>query len=101
MVAARTREIGVRLAIGADRRDILWMVIGRGARLAVIGGVAGLAAGYLAGRSFQAVLAGGDPADAFTLGSAVLITTVMTLCGSLAPAVRAARTNPLTATRAE
>ena len=101
MVSARTREIGVRIALGAPRGDILSMVLGRGLRLACVGGVVGLAAGYLTGLSFRAVLAGVEPTDVAALGGAITVAVAMTLAGSLWPALRAARTDPMTATRAE
>lgn len=101
MVSARTREIGVRIALGAARRDILTMVLMRGLRLACVGGAVGLGAGYLAGTSFRAVLAGVDPADVTAIGGALAVAVVMTLAGSLWPALRAARTDPMTATRAD
>jgi predicted permease len=100
-VAERTREIGVRIALGAPRGDILSMVLGRGLRLACIGGAVGLAAGYLTGLSFRAVLAGVEPTDVAALGGAITVALAMTLAGSLWPALRAARTDPMTATRAE
>jgi ABC-type antimicrobial peptide transport system permease subunit len=100
-VSARTREIGVRIALGAPRGDILSMVLGRGLRLACIGGAVGLAAGYLTGLSFRSVLAGVEPTDVAALGGAITVAVAMTLAGSLWPALRAARTDPMTATRAE
>ena len=101
MVSARTREIGVRIALGAPRGDILSMVLGRGLRLAGIGGAVGLGAGYLTGASFRSVLAGVEPADLTALGGAMAVAVAMTLAGSFWPAMRAARTDPITATRAE
>jgi ABC-type antimicrobial peptide transport system permease subunit len=100
-VSARTREIGVRIALGAARRDILGMVLGRGLRLALAGGLVGIGAGYLTGSSFRAVLAGVEPTDAAAFGLALAVAIVMTLAGSLWPALRASRTDPMTATRAE
>jgi predicted permease len=101
MVSARTREIGVRIALGAPRRDILSMVLVRGLKLACIGGAIGLAAGYLTGLSFRSLLAGVEPADAAALAGAITIAVAMTLVGSFWPALRAARTDPITATRAD
>lgn len=101
MVAARTREIGVRIALGAARRDILSMVIGRGLRLALFGAVVGLGAGYFAGASFRTVLAGVEPTDFGAITGAIAVAVLMTLAGSLWPALRAARTDPITATRAD
>jgi ABC-type antimicrobial peptide transport system permease subunit len=100
-VSARAREIGVRIALGAKSGDILRMVMGRSALLAGIGVAIGVAFAYAAGRSMQAMLAGVDPLDLTVFGAAVLLALVMTLAGSLLPALRAVRIDPLTATRAE
>ena len=66
-VAARSREIGVRIALGAKARDIMWMVMGRSTTLAIIGVSVGAVLAYAAGRSMQALLFGVDPADAARL----------------------------------
>jgi predicted permease len=100
-VSQRITEIGVRLALGAQRRDIVSMVVRRCATLAVAGVVPGIALAYAAGRSMEALLAGVQPADALTLASAVGLTLVMTVLGSLAPTLRAVRVDPITALRAE
>jgi predicted permease len=100
-VAARSREIGVRIALGAKSQDILKMVLGRSALLALVGVVVGLGAAYAAGRSMQAILAGVNPGDLRTLGAAVVLSLVMALAGSILPAWRALRIDPLEATRVE
>jgi putative ABC transport system permease protein len=100
-VSARSREIGVRIALGARSGDILRIVIGRSALLAGIGVTIGVALAYATGRSIQALLAGVDPSDLTVFAAAALLAVVMTLAGSLLPALRAVRTDPLTATRAE
>ena len=66
-VSARSREIGVRIALGAKARDIWWMVMGRSTTLAIIGVTIGAALAYAAGRSMQALLFGVDPANAHRL----------------------------------
>jgi predicted permease len=101
MVSTRTREIGVRIALGAARSDILSMVIFRGLRLAALGGLVGLGLGYFAGSSFRAALAGVEPTDATAIAGALTVAIAMTVVGSLWPALRAARTDPMTATRVE
>jgi putative ABC transport system permease protein len=101
VVAARTREIGVRLALGAQRGGILAMVLGRGLALAGIGALAGLGVAFLAARSLSTLLAGIEPADALTIGASVGLVLVMTVVGSLAPARRAAAIEPIRALRAE
>jgi putative ABC transport system permease protein len=100
-VSARTREIGVRIALGAASRDILGMVVRHGVVLAGLGLIFGLALAYAAGRSMQAILAGVSPADATAVGGAVALVLVATLAGTLAPALRAARVDPLVAIRSE
>ena len=100
-VAARSREIGVRIALGAKGRDIITMVLGRSAAMASIGVVIGAALAYAAGRSLQALLFGVDPADPTVFGAAIAVALVMTLAGSLLPAWRAVRVDPIAATRAE
>jgi ABC-type antimicrobial peptide transport system permease subunit len=101
IVSARTREFGVRLALGARPREILSMVARRGAHLAVLGIVVGGGLAYLAGRWMQSLLFGLDPADLLTLTIAIGVSLAMTLAGSLLPAIRAARTNPTEAIRTE
>jgi putative ABC transport system permease protein len=100
-VAARTTEIGVRMAFGAQRSDILSMIITRSLTLAVLGIVPGVAFAYVSGRGMQALLAGVNPADQVTFLSATGLAFVMTLAGSLAPALRAVRVDPIMAIRAE
>jgi len=100
-VSQRTTEIGVRLALGAQRRDILTMVLTRSALLALAGVVPGMALAFAAGRSMEALLAGVKPADTLTLAGAVGLSVVMTIVGSLAPTMRALRVDPITALRSE
>jgi predicted permease len=100
-VSQRTQEIGVRMALGAQSRDILSMVVRRGLILAVAGIVPGLILAYFAGRSMEALLAGVKPADTATFVGAIVLTVVMTVLGTLAPTLRALRVDPITALRAE
>ncbi|MGE3275960.1 MAG: ABC transporter permease [Vicinamibacterales bacterium] len=100
-VSARVRDIGVRLALGAHPGGILRMVLGRGATLAAAGILAGAATAFVVGRFIQALLAGVDPGDTLTFVSAMGLAGVMTLAGSLLPALRAARVDPVVAMRAE
>ena len=101
-VSARSREIGVRIALGAKARDI----IGDGASaaapcLAVLGVAIGAALAYAAGRSMQALLFGVDPANPAVFAAAIALAMLMTLAGSLLPAWRAVRVDPIAATRTE
>lgn len=100
-VSARSREIGVRIALGAKSSDILKMVVGRSALLAGIGVTIGAAAAYAAARSMQSLLAGVEPANVTVFTAAVGLSLLMALAGSILPAWRAVRVNPLTATRAD
>jgi predicted permease len=100
-VSQRLREIGVRVAMGAEPRDILKMILRQGVILCAIGVALGLAVAYAAGRAMEALLAGVSPADAATFASAVALSAAMALLGSLLPALRAVRVSPMTVIRAE
>jgi predicted permease len=100
-VSQRTPEIGVRIALGAQRRDILVMVTAQGLRLVVAGLVPGLILAYLAGRSLETLLVGVAPADPSTFAVAAAVTAVMAIAGTLLPTLRAVRIDPLRALRAE
>jgi ABC-type antimicrobial peptide transport system permease subunit len=77
------------MALGAQASDILSMVLRRSVVLAVAGVIPGVALAYAAGRSMEALLAGVKPADAPTLVTAVGLSVLMTVLGSLAPTLRA------------
>jgi putative ABC transport system permease protein len=98
-VSQRTPEIGVRMALGAQRRDILAMILKRGAILTGLGLLPGLALAYAAGRSIQALLAGVAPADPLTFGAAILMTIGMAMAGTLLPTLRALRVDAARAMR--
>ena len=100
-VSARTQEIGVRIALGAQRRDILAMVMTRGVLLVGAGLLPGLLAAYFAGRALQALLVGLTPGDGPTFATAIGLTLLMALAGTLLPALRALRVDPIRAIRSE
>ena len=100
-VSARAPEIGLRLALGAERREILGLVLGRGAMLAAGGIALGAVLAFMAGNALSAALAGISPHDPLTFFGAVGLAAVMTLAGSALPAVRATRLDPLTILRGE
>lgn len=100
-VSSRQHEIGVRIALGAQRGDIVRMVMKQGIVLAAAGVVPGLFIAYLAGRSMQALLAGVEPADVTTFAAAGVLCVVMTMIGTLVPTLRAVRVDPATAFRSE
>jgi len=100
-VSNRLQEIGVRIALGAARGDILRLVVGDGVRLAAFGVLIGVGAAYAASVGMEALLAGVSPADAPTFAATAALVGVMTLLGSLFPALRAVRVNPITVMRAD
>ena len=100
-VAARTREIGVRVALGAQPGQVFGMVLRQGMRAATLGLIAGLLGAAALGRVLTSLLYGVRPTDAATFGgvAAVLLAVVLTAC--LVPARRAVRVDPLEALRSE
>jgi len=100
-VSQGAREIGVRMALGAERRTILRMVLQRGMQLALIGVLAGGIFAVVAGRWLQALLAGVSPTDFASFGGAVGLAFAMTVVGSLLPALKATRVDPLQVMRAD
>jgi predicted permease len=101
LVARRTHEIGIRLAIGADRGQVLRMILGQGLSLTLIGLIAGGVAAAALTRLMASVLYEVRPGDAWTYAAvAGLLLTVASLA-SLVPALRASRVNPISALRIE
>ncbi len=100
-VSARSSEIAVRIALGAQPRNILRIVLRESVLLAGGGVVLGIALAYAAARAMQSILAGITPGDAATFLAAAGLCFLMTLAGSLAPALRALRVDPIAAIRAE
>jgi predicted permease len=101
LVSQRTREIGVRLALGARPRDVLNMVVGRGLRLAGLGVAIGLAAALVLTRLMQGVLYGVTPTDPITFAGVALALLGVAAFASWLPALRATRVDPLVALRSE
>ena len=101
LVAQRTHEIGVRLAIGARPRDVLRMVLGRGAMLTGIGVVLGLAGALALTRLIAGVLYGVRPTDLATILAVTGLLVVVALTATWLPARRAARVDPMVALRYE
>jgi predicted permease len=100
-VAQRTREIGIRMALGAGRRDVLWLVLGDALRLVLFGVVLGLPAALAATRLIASQLFGISAADPLTMGTATLALLTVAAVASYVPALRATRVNPLAALRYE
>ncbi len=100
-VGARTREIGVRIALGAGAGQIAWHVVSGVSRLLGLGVATGLLLTLLAGRVLRSVLFGVGPTDLVTLGATVFTLAVVSFFATLAPARRAVHTDPLEAIRTE
>lgn len=100
-VTQRSREIGVRLVLGAEPAGVARMIAWQGIKLALAGIVPGVLAAYWAARGMRALLFGVEPADPLTLLVVVGLVLVMTLAGSLVPVLRAVRVKPELVLRAE
>jgi len=100
-VAERTREIGLRAALGASPRSILQLVVGQGARLAVIGLSVGLFGAFALTRSLRALLFGVGPNDPMTIAMATGVLLAAALAACVVPAVRALRVDPSQAFRSD
>jgi putative ABC transport system permease protein len=99
VVSERTREIGIRMALGARQRTIFWDVLAAGGSLVAIGSVLGLAGGVALTRWIRGLLFQVSPADPATLAAATLGLVVVALLAALVPARRATRVNPAIALR--
>jgi putative ABC transport system permease protein len=100
-VSERTREIGVRSALGATPRRLIGLIVGQGGRLAAVGIVLGLAGSFALTRYLQSLLFGVAPNDLMTMAGVCLLLAAVTLAACLVPAARAARVDPSTALRSE
>jgi putative ABC transport system permease protein len=100
-VAQRTREIGIRAALGATRGDLLRMVFRQSVKLATSGIVIGLALALAAGRLLGALLFAVNPADTLVLAGATGVLMFVALMSALLPARRAATVDPVVALRTE
>jgi putative ABC transport system permease protein len=101
LVAQRTREIGIRLALGADRGQVLRSVISRGVSLALAGAAIGIVAALVLGRTVSTLVVGVSPRDPVTLGSTVVILLIVALVACAWPAWRASRVDPVLVLSAE
>jgi predicted permease len=100
-VASRTREIGVRIALGASRARVVGLVLRQALRLAVIGGVLGLAGAFGLTRLLADLLFGVSPLDPLTLGGTALTLVCAAAVAAWIPARRAAAVDPVVALRAD
>jgi putative ABC transport system permease protein len=99
MVAQRTRDIGIRMALGASQGQIVWDVLGFGLRLAGIGLAIGLGGALAATRLLSSLLYGVRPTDAFTFAAVSLLLLGVAFIASYLPARRATRVDPIVALR--
>jgi putative ABC transport system permease protein len=100
-VSQRTREIGIRIALGAQRTDVLRLIMGQGAKLAFAGVIAGLFGGFLLSRLMSSLLFGVSPRDWATFSVVPWIVLALILAGCYIPARRATRVDPIIALRVE
>lgn len=101
LVAQRTRSIGIRMAIGAERRRVLLDVLGETARLVAAGAALGLAGGVVAARALRSIVFGLTGTEWWVFGMVVAMAAGISLVGALVPALRAARVDPMIALRQE
>jgi putative ABC transport system permease protein len=100
-VGARTREIGLRMALGAARADVLRLMVRQAMTPVIVGGFVGMGASVFLGRALQDLLfeVGGN--DPLTLGTVALLLTAVAVCASYLPSRRASRLDPARTLRSE
>ena len=100
-VEQRTREVGIRVALGADARAVLAMVVGQGLRLVAVGMGIGLIAAMATARVMQSVVVDISPADPVSYAAAIAVFALTALAATLVPARRALSVDPLVALRTD
>jgi predicted permease len=103
LVGQRTQEIGIRMALGADRKDVLRWVIGEGGKLAFLGAGVGLIAALALTQlmAHWSLIYGVRAYDPWTMAAVTIVLIMVALAASLIPAIRATRIDPMTALRNE
>jgi putative ABC transport system permease protein len=101
LVSQRTQEIGIRMALGAQTKDVLSMVLGEGFRMVALGVIIGVAAGVALSRYLASLFFGVSPASPGTYVQVALLMMGIALVACLLPAWRAIRVNPMVALRYE
>ena len=100
-ITQRTNEIGIRVALGAQHRNILWLILGQGMRLALVGGTLGIAASFALTRYMSHLLFGISPCDPQTFVAIPFALFAVALLACYVPARRAMRVDPIVALRYE
>jgi predicted permease len=100
-VARRVAELGLRMALGADRTTVAWMVVREALTLVAVGAALGLPLAFLAGRSILSLLHGVDPVDAVSYAQATTLLLIVAGIAAYLPARRAAQIDPMMALRME
>jgi putative ABC transport system permease protein len=100
-VAQRTGEIGIRMALGAQRKDVLWLVLGQATRLTVFGAAIGLGGAYAVGRLLMALVPTLPTSDPLTVGAITVALVTVALVACYIPAHRATKVDPIVALRFE
>src|SRR5207245_3320752 len=101
LVSKRTREIGIRMALGAQPGDVLWLILKEGAKFSLAGISLGLAGAFLVTRGLASELYGIGPMDPVTYASVSLVMAMVTMLACYIPARRAMAIDPLIALRLE
>jgi putative ABC transport system permease protein len=100
-VTPRTQEIGMRMALGAQGRQVIWLILKRGLVQLAIGLTLGLAGALALRRVLRGVLVEITPSDPVTFAAITILLTVLSLAACMLPARQATRVDPLVALRAE
>jgi putative ABC transport system permease protein len=98
-VAQRTREIGVRVALGAQRRDVVALILRQGSTLTLIGLTIGLVGAYVLSRLLESMLYQVNAHDGLVFAASASALALVAMLATLAPALRATRVDPITALR--